>query len=336
MAAMMSLRVGTRGRRFLGTWLLFAIGFPAVMFAQQSEPAGDAKPGVAAVGGTTPASELRAASAPSPSLRISSGDLLEISVYGVPELKQKTRVDEHGLVYMPLIGYVNLGGVTVGEAQALLEKKLTEGGYLKNPNVTVLVAEYATQGASVLGEVTKPGIYPVLGERRLFDLISAAGGLTPRAGRLITVTRRDRPQEPIALNLTKDPAQSPEINVEVQPGDTIAVSKAGLVYVVGEVGRPSGFVMENNENMTVLQAIAMANGVTPYSALNSSKLIRRTPAGPQEIPIPLKKILTAEAPDMTLQAEDIVFVPRRAGKRAAERTIEAILQVATGLAIYRR
>jgi polysaccharide export outer membrane protein len=283
-----------------------------------------------------PVDQIQADPASLPALRISSGDLLEISVYGVPELKQKTRVDERGSVSMPLIGAVAVSGLTVGEAQAELEKKLTEGGYLRNPNVTVLVVEYATQGASVLGEVAKPGIYPVLGERRLFDLISAAGGLTDRAGKLITVTRRDRPKEPINLNLTRDPAQSPEVNIEVQPGDTIVVSKAGLVYVVGEVGHPSGFIMENNENMTVLQAIAMANGVTAYSALDAAKLIRRTSSGPQEIPIPLKKILTAQAADVSLQPEDIVFVPRRAGKRAVERTVEAILQVATGLAIYGR
>lgn len=322
-------------KRRLALGLLVA-GLVPGMFAQQSEPSAEPRPSAPAAGESQPGKEAPLPPPSSPSLRISSGDLLEISVYGVPELKQKTRVDERGSVYMPLIGAVVLSGLTVSEAQAALEKSLVEGGYLRNPSVTVLVVEYATQGASILGEVTKPGIYPVLGERRLFDLISAAGGLTDRAGKLITVTRRERPKEPINLNLTRDPAQSPEVNIEVQPGDTIVVSKAGLVYVVGEVGHPSGFVMENNENMTVLQAIAMANGVTAYSALDAAKLIRRSSSGPQEIPIPLKKILTAQAADISLQPEDIVFVPRRAGKRAVERTVEAILQVATGLAIYRR
>lgn len=335
MVATITLRA-VRKRGWLLSVALTVLSLLSVTSAQEAQPTGARQLNEPVAGEHQPADQIQADTASLPALRISSGDLLEISVYGVPELKQKTRVDERGSVSMPLIGAVELSGLTVGEAQAELEKKLTEGGYLRNPNVTVLVVEYATQGASVLGEVTKPGIYPVLGERRLFDLISAAGGLTDRAGKLITVTRRERPKEPINLNLTRDPAQSPEVNIEVQPGDTIVVSKAGLVYVVGEVGRPSGFVMENNENMTVLQAIAMANGVTNYSALDAAKLIRRSPSGPQEIPIPLKKILTAQAADVSLQPEDIVFVPRRAGKRAVERTVEAILQVATGLAIYGR
>ena len=122
------------------------------------------------------------------SLRFGPGDLLEFSVYNVPELASKTRVSTSGDVYLPLIDYVHLAGLTLEEAQALLEKRYSDGGFLKDPHINLFVDEYASQGASVLGEVAKPGVYPVLGEQRLFDLISNAGGLTDKAGKSITVT----------------------------------------------------------------------------------------------------------------------------------------------------
>lgn len=122
--------------------------------------------------------------------------------------------------------------------------------------------------------------------------------------------------------------------MEVFPGDTIVVSKAGIVYVVGDVHKPSGVVMDNGTQMTVLKAIAMAEGANPTAALNSAKLIRTTPTGPQEMPLELKKILSAKSPDIHLQAEDIIFVPSSTVKGAGRRGLEAIIQAATGVAIY--
>ncbi len=271
-----------------------------------------------------------------PGLRIDSGDLVEISVYGVPELKQDLRVNAAGDISLPLVGLVRVAGLTSEEAQTRIEKRLLEAGLLNEPHVSVFIKEYATQGISVLGEVERPGIYPLLGTRRLFDALSAAGGLTAKAGRVVTITRRDRPREPILVTLSRDPSTVLEANLEVSPGDTIIVSKAGVVYVVGEVAKPSGFVMDRNDNLTVLQAIALAEGAKTTAALDRTKLIRRNANGYEEIPIPLKKILEARAPDVVLQAEDIVFVPTSFGKSAGKRSLEAIIQIATGVAIFRR
>jgi len=126
-----------------------------------------------------------------------------------------------------------------------------------------------------------------------------------------------------------------ENNVPVKPGDTIVVSKAGVVYVVGDVRQPGGFVMENGNDITVLKAIALAQGTNPNAGLSAARLIRNTPEGPKDVPLSLKKILTAKAPDLQLQPDDIVFVPSSAGKGAAKRGAEAILQMATGVAIWR-
>jgi polysaccharide export outer membrane protein len=184
--------------------------------------------------------------------------------------------------------------------------------------------------------VAKPGIYPLLGQRRLFDVISAAGGTTQRAGRTITISHRTDPENPVVVEMSTEPAKAAATNVEVLPGDTVLISRAGVIYVVGDVARPSGFSMDNNERMTVLQAIAMAGGTNGTAALDSSKILRRSAQGVQEIPIPLSKLLSAKATDQPLQAEDVLFVPKSLGKSVARRSAEAILQVATGLAIYGR
>jgi polysaccharide export outer membrane protein len=291
--------------------------------------------GVAQPGATSDSSVPSDQTSASPSeLTIGGGDLLKVSVLGAAESDQEVRVDQTGNASLNFIGSVHLGGLTPTAAQALIAKKLEEGGFYNHPQVSVFTKEYATQGISVLGEVQKPGVYPVLGSRRLFDVLAMAGGTSQKAGRIVSVTRRDHPEAPRSLILSNDPAESAKSNIEVFAGDTITVSRAGVVYVVGDVKRPSGVTMDNGTDMTVLQAIAVAEGTNPTAALNSAKLIRKTPNGPRETPLPLKDMLSSKAPDVRLQAEDIMFVPNSAAKTATRRTLEAIIQTATGLAIY--
>jgi polysaccharide export outer membrane protein len=269
---------------------------------------------------------------------IGDGDLLKISVLGAPESEQEVRVDGQGNAFLNFVGSVQVAGLTTEQAQVTIGKKLAEGGFFTQPQVSVFVKEYATQGVSVMGEVNRPGIYPLLGARTLFDVLSLAGGTTPKAGQVVHVTHRARPQEPISVALSNtagsDAVQSAHNNVDIYPGDIVVVSKAGIVYVVGDVRRPSGVIMENGTQMTVLQAIAMAEGTNPTASLNGAKLIRKTVKGPQETPLELKKILSAKSPDVTLQADDIIFVPSSAAKSATKRSMDAIIQIATGMAVY--
>jgi len=275
----------------------------------------------------------------SAAMRIGIGDLLEISVstgIGPPEVNWKGRVSGSGDIALPLVGSFHVLGLAADQAEDMIEKRYIDAEILKSPQVAVFISEYTSQGVSVLGEVGKPGVYPMMTARRLLDLISAAGGFTPTAAKAITITHRSSPLEPTTVLLSKDPSQTLAGNIEIFPGDTIVVAKAGVVYVVGAVGKPGGFTMDANEGLTVLQAIALAEGSGPDAALDKSKLIRKTPTGPEEISIPLSKILTSKAPDRKLQADDIVFVPASAAKRAARRSLEAIVQTATGVAIYGR
>src|SRR6267378_4775444 len=239
-------------------------------------------------------------------LLIGAGDLLEVSLYSVPDFKTDVRVSSTGEISLPMLGTIAVGGLSVEQAQLLVERKLSEKGLFNDPHVTVFEKEYATQGISVLGEVQKPGIYPLLGSRKLYDAMSAAGGTTPKAGRYALVTRRDDPQHPLQVPLLTG-ADSMKNNVTVEPGDTIVVSKAGVVYVVGDVHQPGGFVMENGNDITVLKAIALAQGTNPNASLNGARLIRKTPEGSKEVLLSLKQILAAKAPDPQLQPDDVVL-----------------------------
>jgi polysaccharide export outer membrane protein len=267
-----------------------------------------------------------------PFLKLQPGDLLEIGVYNVPELSTKARVGNSGDVYLPLVDYVHVGDLTVEEAQVLLEKRLEDGGFVRSPHVTIFVDEATSQGVTVLGEVSKPGIYPVLGERKLYDIVSEAGGFLPTAGRKVNIIRHNQPQ-PIALTLPRNLGDNFDNNVGIFPGDTITVSRAPIIYVVGDVGRPSGLLVDSG-HLTVLQAIALAGGTNRTAKMGGVRIVRKTPTGMTETTVPLKKMLEAKATDVDLQADDILFVPVSAGKVLAARTAEAAMSAATAVSIY--
>jgi polysaccharide export outer membrane protein len=284
----------------------------------------------AAPGGTSAKSV--AASENSSSLRLGPGDLLEVGVYNVPELATKARVGNSGDVYLPLIDYVHVGDLTLEEAQALIEKRFEDGGFVRSAHVTIFLDESASQGVTIIGEVSKPGIYPAIGDRRLYDLISAAGGFTPSAGRKVSVIRQRSQAGPITVNLPRNLAEDLQDNLEILPGDTITVPRAPIIYVVGDVGRPAGLLVDNG-NLTVLQALALAGGANRTAKMSGVRIIRKGPTGMTETKVPLKRMLEAKAPDVNLQADDILFVPLSGARVAASRGMEAAISAATGLAI---
>lgn len=267
-------------------------------------------------------------------LQIAGGDLLDLNVFDTPELSAKLRVDEQGKVTLPVAGTLSVMGLTAEQAGHAIETRFRDTDVLKDPRVSVTVLEYATQGITVLGEVKNPGVYPLLGAHGLLDLISAAGGVTSSAGKDVTVTHRDDPDHPAIVKIESKPGSTAAFKVDVRPGDTIMVSHAGIVYVVGDVGKPGGFLIDNNDRLTVLQALALAQGTNRTASLNHAKLIRKTEAGREEVPVPLKKILASKLPDRMLADGDILFVPT-SGAKDALRDVEGILPAAAGAAIYR-
>jgi polysaccharide biosynthesis/export protein len=259
---------------------------------------------------------------------IGSGDLLEVTVFDTPELSGKARVSNSGDVSLPLLGVLHVTGLTTDQAQKLVADSLIQKQLVKEPQVSVFVAEYATQGVSVLGEVKHPGIFPSLGQHRLLDYISLAEGLTPMAGTSVTITPRGN-SAPRTLTLPSISSPTPEQNPEILPGDTIFVARTGLIYVVGDVARPGGFALDHDQHLTVLQAIALAQGLNGTAARSKARLIRKIAGGNQEIPVNLAKLMRSRASDLPLQDNDILFVPQSGTRSALKATQGAIAGIAT-------
>jgi polysaccharide export outer membrane protein len=267
-------------------------------------------------------------------LHIGIGDLLQVTMFGTQDFNADFRVSSSGDISLPPLGLVHVAGLSTSEAEKLIERQLVEGGFYREPRVSVFEKEYVTQGVSILGEVKNPGVYPLLADRHLLDLISQAGGLTANASKTISVTHPGE-STPSVVALSPDPALAATANPPILPGDTIVVATAGVVYVIGNVNKPGGYPMTDNQ-LTVLQALALAGGNSPMAALDRAQIVRQVKGAREAVPISVKKILDGRDKDIRLQAQDILFIPGSTGKNAATRSVEAILQAAVGVAIYRR
>lgn len=315
----------------------------------------------------------RIRSTPAEDYRIGPGDLLEISVYGAPDLSRTVRVPAQGSISLPLIGSVDAAGLTSHELERVVEALLRRN-YMTDPQVNVFVKEVKSHPVSVFGAVERPGVYQIQGPESLIEVLSMAQGLADDAGDRVIVMRRGETTdntyanrvhpriaeavnspispakpEPIASGLNagdeslqvdlKDLLASPNpaYNVEVNPGDIVKVPRAGIVYVVGEVRKPGGFLLRTNENISVLQALALAEGTTSTSSEKGARIIRTGKNGSrEEIPINLKRILTGKAADPMLASKDILFIPNSATRAAFYRGTEAALSITGGLIVYRR
>jgi polysaccharide export outer membrane protein len=198
-----------------------------------------------------------------------------------------------------------------------------------------LVTGYAGQDVSILGEVKRPGVYPYTVHHRLLDLISAASGLGPNAGRLVTIIHRDDPETVLPVSLDPQGAdQGGDHNPELVAGDTVQVSSAGLVYVVGDVVRPGAFPVDPVQGITLVQAITLAWGPSQNAALSKAVLIREQAGGRTITSLDLKRMLRGVDPDLPIHDRDIIFVPDSVAKNLWNRTMESVVQSAVGVSIY--
>jgi polysaccharide biosynthesis/export protein len=267
-------------------------------------------------------------------LKIAPGDLLHITVFDVPEMTQDVRIGAKGEAQLALIGNIDLAELTGEEAGDAIARELRNRKLLLSPQVNVLIKEFASQGVSVIGEVQHPGVYQVLGSRSLLDLISMAGGLTNVADTRITIKRRRGSEQAITVKLkTDDPATSLNNNVQIYPGDLIVVPRAGIVYVLGDVNRPGGFVMQDSGKITLLQALAQAGGASKSASLSKTVLMRKNAQGYDTTKLHVGKIQKGEAPDLDLHSNDILFVPNNRLKNALNGT-QAVVTAIGSASIY--
>lgn len=303
-------------------WRLAAIVFEVICLTLAAFPQG-----------AVPAAKSEQSPTGAPALRLDAGDLVEITTFDTPELSGKFRVDSRGNVTLPIGGGVPVQGLTAEQAGTAVERLLRDRDVVKNPHVTVLVLEYATQGVSVLGEVKQPGIYPMQGKHGVLDFISMAGGLTVTASKVVSVTHRTPPWDSVTVNLAGAHSSSLENDLEVLPGDRVVAMRAGVVYVIGDVGKPGGYVMEGSRGVTVVQALALAQGMN-RTAKSSGMLIRNAAGEKIETQLELTKILANKAPDPQLQDGDILYVPLSAAKDWTNKGVSAAMQMAVGMVIY--
>jgi len=307
--------------------------------------------------------------------RIGAEDLLSISVFEAPDLTRDVRVSSDGQVSLPLLGQVRASGLTTRQFEAVLEELLRRS-YMKDPHVSVFVKEMESHPVSVFGAVKKPGVFQVRSGKTLIEVLSMAEGLAEDAGDSVIVMRGESAESTTAAkpsipdagapaagsanpggqNQSQTAADTPKnnrtvqielrdllssgdarFNVPVYPGDVVKVTRAGIVYVVGEVGKPGGYLLKTNENVSILQAIALAGGLTHTSAAGHARIIRTESATGErrELPIDVSRILRGKEPDQVLQSKDIVFIPNSAGKAALYRSTDGILGVVSAALIYR-
>ncbi len=278
-------------------------------------------------------------------------DEVSIRVIESEEISEEPfRIDPGGDISLPLVGRVRAAGRTPQRLETELTERLR--AFIHEPQVLVRVTQFRSQPVSVIGAVNKPGIHQLEGHKSLIEILSLAGGPRQDAGHTVKITRR-REWGPIPLESAADDpsgrfqvaevsleavmeARNPEENVLIMPNDVISVPRAEMIYVIGGVERSGGFVLHEKENVTVLQALALAGGLTRTAAKKNAKILRPAEGDAErtEITINLKNIMAGRSQDVVLERDDILFVPHSGGKRAAQRGVEAGIAMLTGVVIW--
>jgi polysaccharide export outer membrane protein len=239
--------------------------------------------------------------------------LITISVFEVPELNITVRISEDGTITLPLLGSVDVGGLTRFQVEkklaALLEKK-----YLKNAQVTVFIKEYQSKMVSIIGEVEKPGSYELIGRQTLLQMLSTAGGLSETASDRIIIIRQYKSGKSSSLVIDLDELMlkgNPRMNIPVQAGDIINVPGERYldIYVFGQVKNPGHLKVKKNGPITLLKIIAQAGGFAERARKSAVTITRRMDGNDVKTRVNVKKILKGKKPDFILKNNDIVHVP---------------------------
>ena len=273
----------------------------------------------------------------SPTTQIAEGDLLDVMIFDTPELSGRFRVNLKGDILLPLAGTLHVAGMTLAEITDAVSERYKDAKILVAPEVTVFVAEFTRRTITITGEVRAPGVFPIAAPRTLTDTLAMAGGLNDTASRTVSIVHAADPRQIIHVRLNVG-AQTPESiqegRMEILPGDSIFVARSGIVYLVGELMRPGGFQVEHNNRLTLLEAVALAGGLTRTAKASQSRLIRRSATGREEMRVNLQKVLYGGGPDMLLTDGDIVFVPNSVRKEYTQTIISGAIGAATSYAIF--
>jgi polysaccharide biosynthesis/export protein len=288
-----------------------------------------------------------------PDYVLGPGDQIVLHVTDLDEVtSQPIRIDPGGFVDLPLAGRVHAAGLTLEQFKAELSSKLSR--FITSPDISVNLTESESRPVSVIGEVANPGVHQLSGSKRLLDVLSLSGGIKPDAGPDVIVTREAKWGKIDAPGTTVDPAtgvstatfpldplmssKNPSSNIVMEPDDVVSIPKGELVYVVGDVRRSGGFSMSTHTEVSVMQAVSLAEGLAPDSAASHSAILRPSAEGdgaPRQIPVDIPKIFKGKAPDVKLYANDVLYIPHSNVKVITRRMAEAAIGISSGIAIYR-
>jgi polysaccharide biosynthesis/export protein len=268
---------------------------------------------------------------PSHEIRLLPGDLLNIHLYGMPDYAPIARVSQDKTIQLPLLGVVMVGGLTLKQAEDLIETRLVSAGMYRNPQISIQLMESPNGTATLTGEMH--GVIPVFTGKRLFDVLSAGGGLTPLSSHTIIINRPGL-EKPIAVNLGANPAESAVSNIPIFPGDTIVVPKVGVVYLLGEFKIQGAVPLQQNAPLTLMKAAAMGGGTQFPARYSDLRIIRTNGTTRSVVKADLRRITSGKDPDPVLQPDDIIFMPTDFIKNAISNGGLGVLLGVVSLLLY--
>lgn len=281
-----------------------------------------------------------------PGQRVGANDLLAVSVYGSPELTRTVRVTGEGYIRLPLLTErIPAEGRLPSELEEAIAQQLVKEGILVEPVVMVTVVEYASRPVSVVGAVKKPVTFQAVGRVTLLDALARAEGLSELAGPELLLTTPARGGGPALTRrlLLRDlmDQSGGALNLALSGGEEIRVPEARKVFVAGNVKRPGAFPVREDNELTVMKALALAEGLAPFPQKYAYVYRKDEQAGGvREIQVPLRDIMRRKAVDFPLEPEDTLYIPEASGRKTAANVTEKIvgfgIATASGVLIWRR
>jgi polysaccharide export outer membrane protein len=304
--------------------LLSTIVFAAAALAQQQQP--------------NRAATIPEQGANLPAQAIGPNYLIAVSVYDAPELSRTIRVGADGMIRLPMLKQlIKAEGLFPADLETAIAKALREEQILVDPFVTVTIAEYHSRPISVSGAVKMPLVFQAEGPISLLEAIARAQGLSENAGPEVLVSRSQPGPDGNTVTLTRRidvrnliNEADPAVNIKLTGGEEIRVPEVSKIYVVGNIMKPGAYPVQNGSETTVLQILALTEGLAPFANKNAFIYRREANGNKNEIPVQLDKILQRKSPDVPLIANDIFYIPDNRGKRIGVKAIEAIVGFGTG------
>jgi len=279
-----------------------------------------------------------------PEMLLQAGDVLEVDAFELPLYKFQQRISKEGTIVAPLIGPLQVGGLTVQQAQARMVASLRDGGMIKDPIITVNVVSRPSAVITVSGAVARPGVFPATGNLTISDYLGMAGGLNGTSGEstagapassVVTLVRRSL-SVPVEVPLGPKANSSPYGRIPVFAGDEIRVGKLGSVYTIGALHTQGAITLNGSSATTVLNVISIAGGVGYQAKPKEAYIIRVSGDQKIVVNVPLKAILTGKAPDIAMQDQDILMIPTSQIKAAIKGGGAALIVSVASALIYNR